>query len=397
MRVVVIGAGIVGLAVARELQSRPGVTEVVVLEKERQPGVHQSGRNSGVVHAGIYYPPGSLKARLSVRGMRLLREYCAARGLPYRERGKLIIARDGDELGRLTDLRDRAVANGVEGVELLGPDGICDLEPEALGLGALHSPRTAVCDFGAVVRSLAADLERDGGELRTGAAVRGVGRSGRRLQVRSETGMLAADRVVNCAGLHSDRVATASGDRAAPRIIPFKGRYLQVTEPSAALVRGLIYPVPDPRYPFLGVHLTRGVHEVVTVGPSALLALSRERYHHGDFAPADLYATAAWPGFWRLAREHWRTGVREFADALWPRRVIAAAREYVPGLAMRDARRDGAGIRAQAVGADGAIVDDFVLHDDGEVAHVRNAPSPAATSSLALGELIADRVLGAGG
>lgn len=394
MRVVVVGAGLVGLATAVALAERPEAREVVVLEKERQPGWHQSSRNSGVVHAGIYYPPGSLKARLSVRGMRLLREYCAARGLPYEERGKVIVARDAAERARLDDLRERAVTNGVEGVELLGPEGLREVEPDTRGVGALRSPRTAVCDFAAVVRSLAVDLERDGGEVRTGARVRAVRRGGGRLRVVTDAGTITADRVVNCAGLHSDRVATSSGDDAAPRVVPFKGRYLQIDEPSASLVRGLIYPVPDPRYPFLGVHLTRDVHGRVTLGPSALFALSRERYRHGDLAPRDLAATLAWPGTWRLAREHWPTGARELADAVWPRRVVAAAQAYVPELDLRDVRRGSAGIRAQAVGHDGAIVDDFVFRDDGAVAQVRNAPSPAATSSLAIGEMIAGRVLG---
>ena len=389
---VVVGGGIVGLAVARQLLiQRPGST-VTVLEKEPAVGRHQTGHNSGVVHAGVYYPPGSLKAALCRRGVALLREYTAEHGIAYRELGKLIVALDADEEKRLGDLHERAAANGVPGIELLGPSGMRDLEPHVHGRAALHSPQTAVVDFGAVARSLADDVVRRGGQVRLGTAVRGIRQSGDNVRLGTSGGEIVADRVVLCAGLHVDRLAVLAGGDPAPRIVPFRGEYYRLTPQRADLVRGLVYPVPDPRYPFLGVHLTRRVDDTVDVGPNALLALAREGYRHHDLHLPELLGTLTYPGFVRMARRHWRTGVSELAGSLVKSRFAAAARRYVPQLSAADLLPAPAGVRAQAVDRDGSLVDDFRIEFSRRVVAIRNAPSPAATSALAIAEHIVARL-----
>ncbi|MEU3453541.1 L-2-hydroxyglutarate oxidase [Micromonospora sp. NPDC006766] len=392
---VVVGAGIVGLAVARELLiRRPGST-VVVLEKERQVGQHQTGHNSGVVHAGVYYQPGSLKATLCRRGVALLREYTAEHDIAYQELGKVIVARDATEKARLTDLFGRARDNGVPGVRLLGPDGLRDREPHARGRAALLSPHTAVVDFGAVARSLAADVARLGGEVRLGTAVTGFTRRGEQMVLATTGQNVVAEQVILCAGLHVDRLATLAGGDPSPRILPFRGEYYRLRPERSSLVRGLIYPVPDPRYPFLGVHLTRRVDGTVDVGPNAVLALAREGYRRRDVRLGDLFATLGYSGFPRLAARHWRTGVQEMLGSLLKGRFVAAARHYVPELAAADLVRAPAGVRAQAVDRRGDLVDDFRIEIMGRVIAVRNAPSPAATSSLAIAEHVVERALSA--
>jgi L-2-hydroxyglutarate oxidase LhgO len=384
-RIGVIGAGIVGLAVARELAARADVT---VLDKEDRVAAHQTGHNSGVVHAGVYYPPGSLKATLCRRGMTLLRAYCAERGLPYAECGKVVVARDAAEAERLAEIERRARANGVPDLRRLDPAGLRAVEPHATGVAALHSPRTAITDFAAVARALAADLPD--GALRLGFAVTAIRRGAHTAVVRSATGEEREfDTVVVCAGLHGDRVSRLAGDSPGPAIVPFRGEYLRLVPERSHLVRGLIYPVPDPRYPFLGIHLTRRVDGTVEAGPNAVLALAREGYRRGAVAAGDLWETLRWPGFRRMARAHWRTGVRELHGSLSRRAFVAAARRYVPELTVADVTPGGAGVRAQAVDADGTLVDDFRIHRLGPVVAVRNAPSPAATSSLAIAEHIA--------
>ncbi|GIF14024.1 L-2-hydroxyglutarate oxidase [Actinoplanes teichomyceticus] len=380
----IVGAGIVGLAIGREITLRRPGTRVVVLEKENDVARHQTGHNSGVVHAGIYYAPGSLKARLCALGRSLLREYCQERRIRYDECGKLVVAVRVDEMGRLDDLERRARENDVPGLCRVDPAGIREIEPHAAGLAALHSPHTAITDFPAVARAFADDIVAAGGEIRLGWPVDRIAGSGGRTEVGSRQRRLVADRVIICAGIQSDRVARLAGDRAEPVIIPFRGEYMRVKPEKADLVRGMIYPVPDPRYPFLGVHFTRRVSGVVEVGPNAVLATAREGYRRSDVSVPDLAALAAWPGAWRMARQHWRTGVREVRGSLSRRRYMAEATRYVPEIGVADVYRSGAGVRAQALDRDGSLVDDFRIHRLGPVTAVRNAPSPAATSSLAI-------------
>ncbi len=396
MHTLVIGAGIVGLAVARRLtQVRPD-DPVTVLDKETVVGVHQTGHNSGVVHAGVYYPPGSLKARLCRRGVDLLREYADAKGIVVDEVGKVVVAVDATDEHRLAEVRRRALANGVPGVTMLGPDGLRDVEPHVRGRAALHSPSTAITDFPAVARALADDVAGAGGDVLLGHEVVDMRplRSGVELLVEreGESLRLAADRVVVCGGLHVDRLARMAGGDPDPRIVPFRGEYHLLAPERADLVRGLVYPVPDPRYPFLGVHLTRRVDGTVDVGPNAVLAGAREGYRWSDVSVRDLAETTGWPGSRVMAGRHWRTGVSEVLGSVSTRRFADAARRYVPELATADLRPGGAGVRAQAVARDGALVDDFVIERVGPVAAVRNAPSPAATSSLAIAEEIVRRL-----
>ncbi len=383
----VVGGGIVGLAVGRELvRARPGAT-VVVLEKEDRVAAHQTGHNSGVVHAGIYYRPGSLKAELCTRGRLLLRDHCAERGLPYVECGKLVVAVDGSERGRFDALERTARANLVPGLRRVEGAGIAEVEPHARGLAALHSPHTAITDFVAVSRSFAADIEAAGGEVRLSTPVTGIERRDGAVRVVVGSGeRLRFDRLVVCGGLQGDRLARLADGQDGPRIVPFRGEYMAVAAAKRELVRGMVYPVPDPRYPFLGVHFTRRVSGELEVGPNAVLALDREGYRRSDVAWPDLRDIVGWPGFWRLARRHWRTGVSEVRGSLSTRAYMRAAQRYVPEIGAGDVVRAGAGIRAQAVERDGSLVDDFRITRADGVTCVRNAPSPAATSSLAIAE-----------
>jgi len=385
----VVGAGIVGLAVAREVTRRRPGTRVVVFEKEDRVAAHQTGHNSGVVHAGIYYTPGSLKARLCTRGGAMLRDYCAERGIAYEECGKLVVAVTTGDVARLDALAARAASNQVRGLRRVGPDGIREIEPHATGLAALHSPHTAITDFPGIARAFADDVVAGGGEVRFGFHVTGIA-EGSRLVVSSASDRVPVDRLIICAGIHSDRVARLAGDAAAPRIVPFRGEYMKVRPPKAGLVRGMIYPVPDPRYPFLGVHFTRRVTGELEVGPNAVLATAREGYRRGDVSARDLAGIAGWPGMWRMAAKHWQTGVREMYGSVSKRAYMKAARRYVPEIVAADVVRAGSGVRAQALDRDGSLVDDFRIHRLGAVTAVRNAPSPAATSSLAIAEYVAD-------
>ena len=378
---IVVGAGIVGLAVARELGRRHPGRRVVVLERASAVGQGQTGRNSGVAHAGIYYAPGSLKARLCVAGIRSLREYCEARGLPFEPLGKLIVALDPEELPRLAELERRGAANGVPGLRRLDAAQLREIEPHAAGIAALHSPGTGVLDFGAVARALADDVRAAGGAVRCAAEVESVRGGDRWISLRLATGEeVAGAAAVFCAGAASDRLAQLAGAGADPRIVLFRGAYLQLRPERRALVRGLIYPVPDPALPFLGVHLTRHHDGEVFIGPTALLALT----------PRTAGRALRWPGTWRMARRWWRTGVTEIHHALSPAALVRAAARYVPELHPGDAVRAWAGVRAQAVARDGRLVDDFVFARTGRALHVRNAPSPAATASLAIARHVAD-------
>lgn len=391
----VVGGGIVGLAVAREITRRhPGVA-VVVFEKEDRLAAHQTGHNSGVVHAGIYYRPGSLKAELCTRGRILLRDYCAEHGLPYVECGKLVVAVDADEMGRFDTLERTATQNGVPGLRRIGAEEIRDLEPHTTGLAALHSPRTAITDYVAIAEHLAQEITRAGGSVHLSTPVTGVARSGRgsRLQIATPGGLHFADHLVLCAGLQADRLGRAVDGQRDPRIVPFRGEYLAVPGPKRDLVRGMVYPVPDPRYPFLGVHFTRRTTGGLEIGPNAVLALDREAYGaRPRLRLGDAASTLAHPGFWRMAGTHWRTGVREVRGSLSTRAYLRAAQRYVPEIGPQDVVRAGAGVRAQAVARDGTLLDDFAIVSGNGVTSVRNAPSPAATSSLAIAEHVVDRI-----
>lgn len=386
--VIVIGGGILGLAVGRELTLRRPGTRVLLLEKEHRLATHQSGHNSGVVHAGIYYRPGSLKAELCTRGRALLRDYCAEHDLPLLERGKLVVAVHTHELDRLDVLERTATENAVPRLRRIGPTELREIEPGAAGLAALCSPRTAVTDFVAVAESFARDIELAGGQIRLETTVLGMRRAGLDIEVATSRGLLRARRVIVCGGLQADRLGALAGGPAAPRIVPFRGEYLEVVPAKRHLVRGLIYPVPDPRYPFLGVHFTRRFDGSLEIGPNAVLATAREGYGRGAIRWPDVRDIATWPGFWRLAREHWRSGVSELRGSLSTRTYLEAARAYVPGIELADVRRGTVGVRAQAVDRDGTLVDDFRIDIEDGIIGVRNAPSPAATSSLAIAEWV---------
>lgn len=390
----IVGAGIVGLALGREITRRRPGTRVVVLEKEDRVAAHQTGHNSGVVHAGIYYRPGSLKAELCTRGKAMLREYCAERRIPYDECGKLVVAVDEDDVARLGDLEARAAENAVPGLRRLDAAGIREIEPHAAGLAALHSPYTAITEFTRIAEAFADDIAGAGGEIRLSFPVTAIRETGGGLEVASGERTVRVDELIICAGVHADVVAGLAGDEPGPRIVPFRGEYMTVVPEKAHLVRGLIYPVPDPRYPFLGVHFTRRVSGDVEVGPNAVLALAREGYRRSDVSPRDLRGIAGWRGTWRMARRHWRTGLRELHGSLSKRAYMRAARRYVPEVGPGDVVRAGAGVRAQALDLDGTLVDDFRIHRLGRVVAVRNAPSPAATSSMAIAEYVADVIEG---
>lgn len=388
----IVGAGIVGLAFAREIGRRhPGLT-ITVLEKESAVGRHQTSRNSGVVHSGLYYAPDSLKTQLCVRGVHLLRDYCDHNGLPYVECGKTVVATEQQEVAHLETLLERGTRNGVDGLRLLDRSELRTLEPHVAGVAALHSPRTAVVDFAAVARRLADDVREQGGLIVLDAAVEGLEHRASQVVARTTAGEHVFDLLVNCAGLHADRVAELSGDEVDPRIVPFRGDYWMLHPDRRDLITGHVYPVPDPRFPFLGIHLTRRIDGEVLIGPNAVLALAREGYRWRDVGIRDLQATLSWSGFRQLAKQHWRQGLAEVVRSISKRQFVAAAQRYVPDLRVEDVVRARSGVRAQALDRAGGLVDDFRFTYRGRVVNVRNAPSPAATSSLAIAEHIASTV-----
>jgi L-2-hydroxyglutarate oxidase len=394
--VAVVGGGIVGLATARALALRG--RRVLVLEREPRLGAHQTSHNSGVIHAGIYYAPGSLRARLCVEGAARLYEYCQARGIEAQRCGKLVIAVRPADLPRLDELERRAKANGVPGAVRIGPGEIAQVEPAAAGLGALHSPHTGMVDYAQVARAYAEDVVASGGEIRSGVAVRALRESAGGVDVVGAGGtvLARATRAVACAGGWADRLAAASGLRPDVRIIPFRGAYLTLAPGREHLVRGQIYPVPDPALPFLGVHLSRTVAGEVLIGPTALLAGARDAYRLSRVRRADLGAALRWPGTWRLIGRFWRTGARELAAAASSRVLARDAARYVPAITPADVRPGPAGVRAQALRRDGALVDDFLIARTGRALHVLNAPSPAATAALPIGREIVARLTGEG-
>jgi (S)-2-hydroxyglutarate dehydrogenase len=388
---VVVGGGILGLAVSRELLARHPGASLCVLEREQRLAAHQTSHSSGVIHAGIYYAPGSLKARLCVEGARLLYAYCDEHGIEARKNGKLIVATEQSELAQLEVLERRGRANGVPGLRRVGPDEIAEIEPHAFGVAALHSPQTGVVDFGRIAASLAADVGTTGGVVATGCEVRALEPAPGAVTVRHLSGSIETELVISCAGAWSDRLAVGAGAPSEPRIVPFRGAYLRLRPKRRELVRASIYPVPDPEFPFLGAHLTRGVDDEVLLGPSALMVAARDAYRVGRVRGRDLASNLSWPGTWRLVRRFWRTGLTELRHAASRKAFVADLRRLVPELDVSDVLPAFSGVRAQALDRDGRLVDDFVVHRTERALHVRNAPSPAATSSLALAKLIVDQ------
>jgi L-2-hydroxyglutarate oxidase len=386
----VIGGGILGLAVARELLVRRPEASVCVLEREDRLAAHQTSHSSGVIHAGIYYAPGSLKARLCVEGARLLYDYCEQQDVRTLQNGKLIVAASESELPALDELELRGRENQVPGLTRVDADWIREIEPHARGVSALHSPATGVVDFAEVASALAREVEDAGSLVATGAGVRRLVPGGKSITVDHERGGTEAGFVVSCAGAWADRLAVAAGAPPEPRIVPFRGGYLYLRPERRDLVRGSVYPVPDPDLPFLGGHLTRAIDGEVMLGPSALMVGARDAYRTWRVSARDLASNVGWAGTWRLAARHWRTGLREIRRAASRRSFVAELRRLVPELDTRDLIPGPSGVRAQAVNRDGTLVDDFIVHRTERALHVRNAPSPAATSSLALARLIVD-------
>jgi L-2-hydroxyglutarate oxidase len=390
--VVVVGGGIVGLATARAVvRARPD-TRLAILEKESRLASHQTGRNSGVLHSGIYYRPGSQKAAMCVAGRLAMEQFCTEHGVPTLRCGKVIVAVDRDDLGKLDELERRAVANGVR-AERIGLERLHEIEPHAAGVGALHVPDTGVVDFSRVAAALADELAGAGVDVRLGHDVVGVDERGDGVTVDTDRGALRAGVLVNCAGLQSDIVAAADGVPPDVRIVPFRGEFFDLVPSAAELVAHLIYPVPDPELPFLGAHLSRGIDGGVHAGPNAVLALGREGYSWGAVDLRELRALAAYPGFWRMARHYWPIGVKEVYRSLSRRALARSLSRLVPGITANDLVPRPAGVRAQAVARDGTLLDDFVLRETPRAVHVLNAPSPAATAALVIGESVAARVL----
>nr|WSX78699.1 L-2-hydroxyglutarate oxidase [Streptomyces sp. NBC_00899] len=397
--VVIVGAGIVGLSTAYALVRAAPALRVAVVEKEAGPGRHQTGRNSGVIHSGIYYRPGSLKARYALAGCAETPEFCADHNIPYEVTGKLIVATEQAELPRLHALVQRGREHGIP-VKELGPVQIAEHEPAVAGLAAIHVGSTGICDFRAVAAALAGLAADAGCSIRYGVRVTAIGRAADgTVTVTAEGGTarpaLRAKVLVNCAGLHSDRIARLAGDDPGLRIVPFRGEFYELVPGRRGLVRGLVYPVPDPDFPFLGVHLTRDVHGGVHLGPNAVPALAREGYGRWTVRPRDLAGTAAYPGTWRIARRHWRQEAGEVLRSVSKRAFTANARRLLPALRPADLRPAPAGVRAQAVLPDGTLVDDFRFAGSPPFVHVLNAPSPAATAALPIGREVAGRVLAA--
>jgi (S)-2-hydroxyglutarate dehydrogenase len=386
--VAVVGGGIVGLATALALNQRcPGRT-ITVLEKEPEVALHQTGHNSGVIHAGIYYRPGSHKARLCVEGVRLLTAFCDEHGVRYERCGKLILATTEDELPRLRALHERGIANGVPGLEMVGPERAREIEPYARAVAALHSPETAIVDYGAVAAAMATSLRGRGVEVVNSATVQSITARGAQLLLETEAGTFSARNLLNCGGLHSDRIARLMGLEPGMQIIPFRGEYYSLAS-ACRLVRGLIYPVPDPQYPFLGVHFTKRIQGDFEAGPNAVLAFAREGYRKTTISVRDLAQMLTYRGFWAMARRHWRMGVYEYYRSFSRPAFLRALQKLVPSIGGKDLLPGGSGVRAQSVTPDGALVDDFQIIEAPNAMHVLNAPSPAATASIAIGRHIA--------
>ncbi|OGQ51205.1 MAG: hydroxyglutarate oxidase [Deltaproteobacteria bacterium RIFCSPLOWO2_02_FULL_57_26] len=394
----VVGGGIVGLATALKLAEKHPRRKLLVLEKERELARHQTGHNSGVIHSGIYYKPGSVKAETCVAGRRALLEFCDGNGIPYELCGKVIVATQPNEVARLEELLRQGTANGVQGLELIGPERLREIEPHATGIRALYAPTTGIIDFKQVAQAYAARFQSLGGEIRTSQEVKKIVPRNDGLVIEASEGEFHSRYLINCAGLFSDKLARlmAGTQHATPstgadlRIIPFRGEYYRLVPKRRFLARGLIYPVPDPRFPFLGAHFTRTVKGEVEVGPNAVLALAREGYRKSDIDPAHILQVFSYRGFWLLSIRYWRMGVEEMVRSVSKRAFVKALQRLVPEVRVDDFIPSGAGVRAQAVSPAGALVDDFVIRRIGNAIHVLNAPSPGATASLAIGKKIVE-------
>ena len=390
--IVIVGGGIVGLATARDLLMRRPGQRVAILEKESAIGQHQTGHNSGVIHAGVYYAPGSLKARLCTEGRLKTYEYCEEKGIPYEKCGKLIVAIEPEELPRLETLWERAQANGVPGIRLVGPEEIREIEPHSAGIKGIFSPETGIVDWSKVAASYAEDVTALGGEILTNYEVNGIRRKNDWVLLKTTFDEIIPTRyLITCAGLQSDRVAAMSGADKSPQIVPFRGDYMKLKPEKAYLTRGMIYPVPDPRYPFLGVHFTKRHDGEVWLGPNAVYAFARHGYGKLDFSVRDNLENVLFPGFWKMVGQHWKMGVDEMVRDFSKKLFVETCKKYVPEVTEDDCVPGPSGVRAQALGSDGALVDDFIVQASDRIFHVRNAPSPAATSSMAIGRAIADR------
>ena len=388
---VVIGGGIVGLSTAMALLERHPGARLVVLEKEEGLARHQTGHNSGVIHSGIYYKPGSFKARFCKEGARALVEFCRERGIEYEICGKVIVATEQDELPLLENLHERGLQNGLE-VEKIGPEELGEIEPHASGVAAIRVPSTGIVDFKRVAEAFAAIVQEKGGELRTGTEVESISETGHAVVVRTGKGAFRARTLVNCAGLHSDRVARLCGVETGTKIVPFRGEYYELKPEKRYLVKNLIYPVPNPNFPFLGVHFTRSVEGMVEAGPNAVLGLAREGYKKTDFDLTDFVEELTYPALWRLAKKNWRTGLGEIQRSLSKKAFVRGLQRLVPEVEEEDVIPISAGVRAQAIRSDGALVDDFLIAEGTNSVHVLNAPSPAATASIPIGQEIAARL-----
>lgn len=389
--VAIIGGGIVGLATALETRRRyPGLS-LVLLEKEKGIAAHQTGHNSGVIHSGVYYKPDSAKARTCTRGAKLMRRFCDENGVHYDECGKVIIARRQEELPGLHELHRRGSANGVPRLALIPADQLREIEPHATGISALHVPTAAIVDYHKVAGAMARRIQESGGQVRLGAGVRSIEEKGNEIILATDDGEVQARHYIACAGLHSDRLARLAGSRAPAKIVPFRGEYFELVPEKHHLVRGLIYPVPDPRFPFLGAHFTRVIDNGVEAGPNAVLALAREGYRKRDINLRDLTETITYPAFWKLIGRYWRTAAGELFRSFSKRAFAADLATLVPEITADDLVPAPAGVRAQALFADGQLVDDFLIVEKPRSLHICNAPSPAATASLAIAEEIVER------
>lgn len=386
--VIIIGGGIVGLAVALEITTRLPQLKLLLLEKEPRVGQHQSGHNSGVIHSGIYYKPGSLKARLCVEGAKAMVEFCRGQNIPLQICGKVIVATHGEELPRLEELHRRGQANGLTGLRVVGPEELREIEPHASGIKALVVPSTGITDYTAVCEKYAELTQANGGTIRTSTKVSGLRTLNEEIVVETSNATFATKYLINCAGLFSDRIAHMAGGNSDVMIVPFRGEYYDLTPERACLVRALIYPVPDPQFPFLGVHFTRRINGTVDAGPNAVLAFRREGYRRSDFSLPDLVSALAFPGFWRMAAKHWRSGMDEFHRSFSKPAFVRALQRLLPELRAEDLIPGGSGVRAQAVKRDGTLVDDFQFVPSQRMLHVLNVPSPAATASLVIGREI---------
>lgn len=391
MKVVVIGAGIVGLATAHQIVCRYPRVKVLVLEKESAPAKHQTGNNSGVLHCGLYYKPGSQKARLAVQGIRRMVQFCQEHDVPHEICGKLVVATEDEEIPRLHALLERGTANGLEGLKLLGPEEIREYEPHAAGLAAIRVPQEGIVDFVAATKAMADVVSRHGGEVHYGAEVRKLQNSAG-WRITTTRGEFESDFVVNCGGLHCDRISARAGNHDATRIVPFRGEYYKLKPESQRLVRNLIYPVPDPKFPFLGVHFTRLIHGGIEAGPNAVLAFAREGYRHTDIRLRDMFETFTYPGFWRFLLRYpsmcWHEFRRSFSKALF----CHSLQRLVPELQITDLMQGGAGVRAQALSPSGDLLQDFYFVRQPHALHVLNAPSPAATAALSIADSIVDQM-----